>query len=43
MSDNTDYTLMDLLEQAKNDPSWEPDEAKRAELVQGLSMQVGML
>ena len=24
-----DYTLRDLLEQAKNDESWEPDEKKR--------------
>ena len=37
MSEDTDYTLEDLLEQAKNDPSWEADEKKRAELVAALA------
>ena len=35
MSDNSsgqDYTITELLEEAKNDPSWEPDPEKRAEL-----------
>ena len=29
----TDYTLNELLEQAKNDESWEPDEKVREQLV----------
>ena len=32
MNEEYDYTLEDLLEQAKNDESWESDEKKRAEL-----------
>ena len=27
-----DYSIKELLEEAKNDPSWEPDGNKRAEL-----------
>ena len=33
MSDNTDYTIPELLEEAKNDPGWEADAEKRAALV----------
>ncbi|MCL2137161.1 MAG: hypothetical protein FWH40_06540 [Coriobacteriia bacterium] len=40
-STQAEYTLEDLLEQAKNDPSWEPDEQKRAELTQALLFSVG--
>jgi len=43
MSENSDFTLMDLLEQANNDPSWEPDADKRAALTQGLAFQATML
>ena len=34
MVDNLDYTLNDLLEEAKNDASWEADEKLREELVE---------
>lgn len=40
--DEFDYTLEDLLEEARNDPSWEPDEQKRAELTAALQFQLGM-
>ena len=33
---SNEYTLKDLLEQAKDDPSWEPDAKKREELVKAL-------
>ena len=36
MSEKYDYTIAELLEQAKNDPSWEPDEERRAALVAAL-------
>ena len=38
MSNEYDYTFDELLEQAKNDPSWEPDEKKRAELTAALAV-----
>jgi len=42
MAENEEYTLEELLEQAKNDPSWEPDEQKRAELTMGLLFALSM-
>ena len=42
MENEYDYTLDDLLEAARNDSSWEPDEQKRIELTQFLQMQLGM-
>jgi len=33
MTDNTDYTIDELLEEAKKDPGWEPDPDKREILV----------
>jgi hypothetical protein len=32
MNEEYDYTIDELFEEAKNDPSWEPDEEKREEL-----------
>ena len=34
MSDDLDYTLAELLDEAKKDASWEPDEKRREELVE---------
>jgi len=34
MSEDTEYTLADLFDEAKNDDSWEPDEKRREELVE---------
>ena len=33
MNDDNDYTIDELLEEAVNDQSWEPDAEKRAALV----------
>ena len=34
MSDNNyEYTISELLEEAKNDPDWEPETERRAEIV----------
>ena len=38
MDKELDYTLEDLLEQAKKDASWESDEKKREELTTALLM-----
>jgi len=43
MNDEYDYTLDDLLEQAQDDPSWEPDAAKRAEMIGALRGSLMML
>jgi len=32
MNDDNDYTIIELLEEAKNDPDWEPDAEKRETL-----------
>ena len=42
MVDEKDYTLEDLMEAARNDPSWEPDEQTRIDLTMALQMQLGM-
>jgi len=34
MNDDFEYTLHELLDEAKKDASWEPDEKKREELVE---------
>ena len=34
MSDKLEYTLNELLDEAKKDDSWEPDEKRREELVE---------
>jgi len=36
MDDNHEYTVAELLEQAENDPNWEPDAEKRETLVRQL-------
>ena len=36
MDDNFDYTIEELLEDAKKDSSWEPDAEKRNKLVNRL-------
>jgi len=36
MENNYDYTIKELLEEAKKDPSWEPDAGKREHLVMQL-------
>ena len=38
--DERDYTLAELLEQAKNDPSWEPDEARREVVVRQMQTSI---
>ena len=38
MSDNYDYTIEELLEEAKNDPEWEADAEKRESLVNRLKV-----
>jgi len=43
MEENMDYSLKDLLEQAKNDESWEPDEEKRKQLVAELERTLNYL
>ena len=43
MEDASDYTLKDLLEQAKNDESWEPDEEKRKQLAAELERTLNYL
>lgn len=35
-----DYTLSEIFEEAKKDPSWEESEGTRAELVDGLVFQL---
>ena len=40
MNDNDEYTIDELLEEAKNDPSWEPDAVKRATLVAQLKREL---
>jgi len=42
MTDEYDYTLDDLMEAARNDPSWEEDEQERIALTMALQMQLGM-
>ena len=37
---NQDYSILELLEEAKNDPSWEPDPEKRAELTTQLKRAI---
>jgi len=34
MDDERNYTLDELLDEAKDDPVWEPDKQKREELVE---------
>jgi len=42
MSDkNYDYTIAELMEQAKNDPSWEPDAERREAVIR--QMQTSLL
>ena len=36
MDDNYKYSIEELLSEAKNDPSWEPDDKKREALVKQL-------
>lgn len=36
MENNYEYTINDLLEEAINDPNWEPDAEKRETLVNQL-------
>jgi hypothetical protein len=43
MNEERNYTLKDLLEQAKNDESWEPDEKKRERLVKELERALDYL
>ncbi|MDR1204658.1 MAG: hypothetical protein LBL26_04140 [Peptococcaceae bacterium] len=38
-----DYTLEELLERAKKDESWEPDEKKREQLVRELERTLNYL
>ena len=38
MSNETDYTLEDLMEQARNDDSWEPDPKKREEITKAFAV-----
>lgn len=40
MSEELDYTFDELLEQAMNDDSWEPDPQKRVELAMALKFSV---
>jgi hypothetical protein len=41
MSEQNEYTLKELFEEAKKDTSWEPDEQKREELAAELFGAVG--
>jgi len=41
--DNSEYSLQDLLEQAKDDESWEPDREKREQLVKELERALNYL
>ena len=43
MDDNNDYTIEELLEEAKNDPGWEPDAEKRAALVEQLKRTISYI
>ena len=43
MDENLEYTLEELLEQARNDESWEPDEEKRKVLVAELERTLNYL
>ena len=36
MNDNDNFTVQELLEEAKNDPSWESDPEERATLTEQL-------
>jgi hypothetical protein len=40
MNEQNDYTLDELFEKAKDDPSWEPDAQKRKELIDELRAAV---
>ena len=40
---DAEYTLKELLEQAKNDESWEPDEKKRERLTAELERALNYL
>lgn len=43
MNEQQDYSLKELLEQAKNDESWEPDEKMRERLVKELERALDYL
>ncbi len=42
MAENVDFTLIDLLDEAVNDESWEPDPELRKQLVMMFNMQLSM-
>lgn len=43
MSDNNDYEIKELLDEARDDTSWEPDAEKRAALVARLEMVISYI